>query len=156
LSAKTVNPSIYLPPVQQAKAYTRTFVTPILFVYGEVLFVSCLALMPLRSGLLLSGTLVVLGILDLFFTGNVLWRLRVMHRDDADLEHDHWLWYALLPAIASLLLIASAFGLFFEELLTVPVLAVVVLLSLALGLRNTWNLMFWLTMHRSARHATLD
>lgn len=135
-------------PVQQAKEYTRTFVNPILFVYGEVLCVSCLALMPLDSMLLFSCVLAVLGVLDLLFTGKVLWRIRVVHRDDADVERIYWLWYILLPGMVSLLLLASAFGLFFGEPLTVPVIAVIVLLSLVIGLRNTWNLMLWLTMHR--------
>lgn len=62
-----------------------------------MLFVSCLALMPLRNLLLFSGVLVGLGVLDLFFTGKIIWRIRVVHRDDADIEPDYWLWYILLP-----------------------------------------------------------
>ncbi len=140
-------------PAQQAKEYTRTFVNPILFVYAQVFFVSCLALIPLRSVLLLSSVLVVLGVFNLFFTGKVMWRIRVVHHDDVDIGHDHWLWYTLLPGMVSLLLIACALGLYFEEPLTVPIIAVIVLLSLAIGLRNTWNLMLWLTMRRGVSHA---
>jgi hypothetical protein len=140
-------------PAQKAKEYTRTFVTPILFVYAQVLFVSCLALMPLGNVLLFSGVLVGLGVLDLFFTGKIIWRIRVVHRDDTDIEPDYWLWYILLPGMLSLLLIASAPGLLFDEPLTVPVIAVIALLSLATGLRNTWNLMFWLMMRRGVKQA---
>jgi hypothetical protein len=140
-------------PAQQAKEYVRTFVNPILLIYGEVLFVSCLALMPLLNVLLLSGVLVVLGVLDLFFTGKILWRIRVVHRNDADIENDYWLWHILLPGMASLLLIASAPGLYFGVPLTVPVIAVIVLLSLARGLHNTWKLMLWLVMRRGVSQA---
>ena len=148
----TISIGSYIP-VQQAKEYIRTFVTPILLVYAQVVFVSCLALMPLRNVLLLSCVLIVLGVLDLFFTGTIMWRIRVVHRGDADIEHGYWLWYLLLPGIVSLLFIVSALGLFFDEPLTVPGIAVVVLLSLALGLRNTWNLLLWLVMRRGVRQA---
>ncbi len=138
-------------PVPQAIAYIRTFVTPIFLVYAQVVFVSCLALMPIDNVWLLSCLLIVLGVLDLFFTGKIMWRIRVVHRGDADIEHGYWLWYLLLPGLVSLLFIASALGLFFDEPLTVPGIAVVVLLSLALGLRNTWNLLLWLVMRRGVR-----
>jgi hypothetical protein len=140
-------------PAQQAKEYTRTFVYPILFIYAQVLFVSGMTLMPLHNLLLFSCILVVLGALDLFFTGKVMWRIRVVHHDDTDIEHDYWLWYIVLPGTVSLLLIASAFGLVFEEPLTVPAIAFIVLLSLATGLRNTWNLMLWLMMRRGVPRA---
>ncbi len=140
-------------PAQQAREYTRTFVNPVLFVYMQVLFVSCLFLMPLRNTLLFSIVLIVLGVLNLSLTGKVLWRIRVVHRNDTEIERDHWLWYTLLPGIVSLLLIVSAVGFLLDMPFTLLVIAIIVLVSLAIGLRNTWNLMLWLTMRRGAPRA---
>jgi hypothetical protein len=128
-------------------------VTPIFYVYAQIVFVSCLTLMPGDNVFLLSGVLVVLGVLDLVLTGNILWRIRVVHREDNDIENGYWLWYVVLPSMVSLLLIASAPGLLLDAPLTIPVLALVVLFNLALGLRNTWNLLLWMVMHRAERQA---
>jgi hypothetical protein len=140
-------------PAQQAREYTRTFVNPILLVYAQVLFVSCLFLIPLQSTLLFSIVLSALGIFNLLLTGKVLWRIRVVHRDDTEIERNHFVWYTLLPIVVSLLLIGSAVGFFLAIPFTLLIIASVVLATLAVGLRNTWNLMLWLTMHRGVSRA---
>ena len=139
-------------PAQQAREYTRTFVNPVLLAYMQVLFISCLSLMPLRGTLLFSIVLIVLGVFNLLLTGKVMWRIRVVHRDDTEIDRDHWLWYTLLPGTVSILLIVSAVGFFLEMPFTLLVIAIIVLVSLAIGLRNTWNLMLWLTMRRGVPH----
>jgi len=139
-------------PAQQAQHYLRTFVTPTLIYYAQVLFISCLVVMPLHSAWVLSSVLLILGGLNIYLSLKVLWRIHVIHRDDESIDNNHWLWHIVLPLLVGLLFVANAIGLYFAEPLTLAGLVVAHLLCLAIGLHNSWTLTIWLTLRRGLRY----
>ena len=138
-------------PEKEAREYTRTFVSPILINYAQVLILSCIALMPVQNGLIFPIAVVILGIINIFLVSKVLWRIQVVHRNDRAVERDNWIWHVVVPGIGSLLLLVGAVDLFYNGQIAPLVVAVAELLYLALGLRNTWTLMIWLTVHSGGR-----
>ncbi len=134
-------------PEKEARAYTRTFVEPTLINYAQVLFFSCLAIMPLQNALIFRIAIAILGVINVFFAFKVLWRVRVVHHNDGEIDRDHWLWHVVLPGIAGLLFLGGAFGLFYDQQLALLIAACAELFCIAIGLHNTWTLMIWLTVH---------
>lgn len=131
----------------QAKTSLQTFVEPTLLYYVQTLAISCVAIMPLANPLLLGILLLVLAALDLFLTGKVAFRMRVLDREDVR-DAGHWIWHVVFPLLAGVLSVGTAFGLFLSvpfALLGVPI---VDLLCLAIGLHNSWVLTVWLTQQR--------
>ncbi len=134
-------------PVKQARDSLRTFVNPILNYYSQALLVSCLALMPLQSSLILGGVLLVLGSINIFLSLKVCWRMLVLHSGDA-LGLGHWIWHFLLPLVAGILFVCTAIGFLLGEQLALLGSSLTDLLCLTIGLRNTWVLTIWLVLHR--------
>jgi small-conductance mechanosensitive channel len=137
-------------PAKEARDYIRTFVEPTLINYAQVLFLSCFALMPfqIQNALLFRIAVAILGIINIFLAFKVLWRVRVVHQRDNEIDRDHWIWDVLLPGMVGLLFVGGDVGLFFEQHLALLTIASVVLLCLAISLHNTWVLMIWLTVHK--------
>ena len=119
-----------------------TFVSPILVYYVQAFLLSCLAVIPLQNINIPGFVIVVPGIIDVFLSLKVCWRILVLHRDEMDLGH--WIWHFLLPLLTGLLLVGIAIGVFDDVPLAAPGLAIADLLCLTIGLRNTWVLTLWL------------
>ncbi len=135
-------------PVVQIRASLRTFVTPILVAYFQVLLLACLTLMPRLSASLFAGAVALLGLSNTALAGQVLWRMRVIHRSEM-IDRGHWVWHFGLPFLGALLLLVTAYG-FFRAVPSAEVgLAGAQLLSLTAGLRNSWVLMIWLALQRT-------
>jgi len=132
--------------VKHAAATIRTFVTPILFAYVHVLLISCLAVMPLQNTLLLGVVLVAQGSFSIFMALKVLWRILVLHREEAELGH--WVWHFALPFLAGILFVTTALGFLLGQSLALAGLAITDLLYLTIGVRNSWTLTIWLILNQ--------
>jgi hypothetical protein len=132
--------------VRHAAATIRTFVTPILLSYAHVLLISCLAVMPLQNTLILGAVLVAQGSFSILLAAKVLWRMLVLHREEADLGH--WLWHCALPFLAGTLFVATALGFLQGQSLALAGLAITDLLYLTIGVRNSWTLTIWLILNQ--------
>jgi hypothetical protein len=132
--------------VTQIADSIRSFVTPILWTYAQVLLISCLAVMPLQGPLALTIVLVALGCLDIALTAQVGWRFVFLHREDMD--RGHWVWHFVLPLLAGILFVVSALGLLWGQSLAPLGLAITDLLCLAIGLRNSWLLTVWIILNQ--------
>ena len=137
-------------PAQKAIIYLQTFVTPTLLYYFQVLIVACLAVIPLQSSFVFSGALFILGATNCYLALKVLLRTRMLRRNEEQVDNGHWLWHITLPGGAGILLIASAIAYSLSEPLSLTGFAIVQLLNLAIGVRNTWTLTIWLTLRRGA------
>jgi len=135
-------------PAAQIRNSLRTFVTPILVAYFQVLLLSCAALMPLLSLPLFGGAVALLGVFNTALVGQVLWRMRVVHRAEV-IDRGHWIWHFALPFLGAVLLLVTAYGFFRAVPVAALGLAVTQLLSLTTGLRNSWVLMIWLALRRA-------
>ena len=141
--------------MQQTTNALRTFVTPILLSYVQVLLVSCFAVMPLQNFFILGSVPVVLGAINILLALKVCWRMLVLHRDD-EIDLGHWIWHFLLPLIAGLLFISTSLSFFWDGPLAALALSIAVLLCLMIGLRNTWVLTIWLLLHRKQEDSNID
>lgn len=131
----------------QAKAYTRTFINPILLSYSQVLLLSCLAIMPL-PGLSIYGILfIAMGCLNSYLALKICWRILVIHRDD-NIDLSHWIWHVILPLLTGLTLGITAVGFLMATSWATLGLSITTLLFLTIGLRNTWVLTIWLLVRR--------
>jgi hypothetical protein len=135
--------------LRQASTSLRTFVEPTLLYYVQVLAISCVAIMPLPNPLLLGVLLIVLGCLDLFLPMKVSWRILLLHRDEAR-DVVHLIWHIALPLLAGVIYIGSAIALLIGLPFAPGGISLVDLLCLAIGLRNSWALTVWLTLHRES------
>ena len=133
--------------LRQVTTSLRTYVEPTLLYYVQALVVSCVAIMPLSTPLLLGGVLMVLASLDLFLTGRVAFRMLVLHRDEV-LNAEHWIWNTALPFLAGIVSIGTTVGLLIGLPFALMGVWMVDLLCLAIGLHNSWVLTVWLTQHR--------
>lgn len=109
--------------------------------------------MLLANPLLLGVLLLVLAALDLFLTGRVSWRMRVLHGEEAR-DARHWIWYMAFPLLAGVLSISTALGLLLGVPFALLGIPMVDLLCLAIGLHNSWVLTVWLTLHREEPQLT--
>lgn len=141
--------------LRQATNSLRTFVDPTLLYYVEALVVSCVAIMPLASPLMLSIVLIVLGSIDIVLTVKVCWRMLVLHRDEA-INVGHWVWHIAFPLLAGILYICTAIGLLSGLQLALVGLSLADLFCLTIGLRNTWALTIWLLLHQEGLNNTQD
>lgn len=138
--------------VTQIADAIRTFVTPILLTYAQVLLVSCLAVMPLQGSLVLAVVLIGLGSFNIALTAQVAWRALALHREDVD--GGHWVWHFALPLLAGILFVASALGFLWGQSLAPVALAITDLLCLAIGLRNSWLLTIWIILNQKQGSST--
>ena len=138
-------------PVKQVTDSLQTFVTPTLIYYFQALLVSCVAIMPLLSPLIFGGALAILGGFNIVLALRVFWRIRIVHRDDG-IDLVHLIWHCLLPLTAGLLFLGTAIGFLLGESLAPLGLSIAELLCLTIGLRNTWDLMIWLSLRRAQEH----
>lgn len=141
--------------LRQATNSLRTYVDPTLLYYVQALIVSCLAVMPLSTLLIPAVVLMVLGILDIFLSVKVGWRILALHREEG-FGLGHALWHITLPLLAGILYTGSAIGLLVGLSLAPEGLSIAVLLCLAIGLHNTWMLTIWLILHRDGMNDTRD
>ena len=139
--------------MKQATTSIRTFVNPTLIYYAQVLFISCLAVMPVQSPPIVDGVLLVLGGINIFLALKVWWRILVLHRDQNP-DAGHWFWHCVLPLIAGILFVCAAIGFMLDAQLSMLGVAVTDLLFLAIGLHNTWELTLWLVLHRKKSEAS--
>jgi hypothetical protein len=118
----------------QRSAATRTFMSPIIFHYTCVLFLSLMALVPM-SELALAAFVAVVALIGGSFSVVVL--IDVLHRnvDAADR-----LGYGALPLAAYAAGLAAAGFLFANSFIGPYVLAGALLLLLLVNIRNAWDL----------------
>ena len=143
-------------PEKEARAYTRTFVDPILINYAQVLILSCLALMPLQNALVFPIAVALLGVMNIYLVFKVLWRMRVVHRNDGTIDRNDWQWHLALPGVASLLFVGGPVSFFYNQTPALLVIACAALSCLVIGLRNIWTLMIWLTVHSREKFPTSE
>lgn len=132
---------------KRATDLLRTFVSPTLIYYAQVLLISCLAVMPLPNLFAFEIVLAVLGCLNIFLALKICWRILVVHRDE-HINFEHWVWDIVLPLVAGILLLGSAISFSQSGQLAPLELSIADLLCLAIGLHNTWVLMIWLVLHQ--------
>jgi hypothetical protein len=121
-----------------------TFSTPTIVHFGAALFVAASLAAPWRS---LTHVVVLLGLTGVI---GLVYALRVIvlaknltqYRPGAD----DWTWYAILPLVAYLAILASALLLTIAPKNALFVLAAGVLLLVFIGIHNAWDVVVWIAV----------
>jgi len=124
---------------------TRTFMSPVLFHYTAVLFLSLIALIPTHTLTSLGITIAIVAAIG--FCYSIMIFVRVMRADHADVA-DRFA-YGASPLAAYAATLAAAGLLLAQSPASANVLAGALLLLLVINIRNAWDLMLAL-----ARRAT--
>ena len=124
----------------------RIYVTPTLFHFASIAVVSAVSLIPAGRAGLIGIVLIGCGVGGLAYAAMVTLALSGRHRPDIM----HWtdpVFYALLPALVYLGLLASGIA-FLEKVLNAPYYAAAALIVLLLlGVRDTWDVTLWSAHH---------
>lgn len=128
---------------------TRTYMSPIAFHFTSALFVSAIALVPSHSRLSLGVLIGLNALAGAAYASFVLPRLMTDHI--ADLADR--ICYGIIPLIAYLLGLASAYLIFRGSPHAPEFLAGATVLLLIVNIRNAWDLMLSLTRRRGPDQA---
>ena len=124
----------------------RAFVTPTVVYFTSALIVSGVMMMP-RVDPVVLGVLLLLGSIAglayVFWTG--------VHRNwrENKLGWDDFIWYATLPLLGYIVMLAAAIGIWMRGAFGPYALAAAVMLLMVVGIRNAWDLVIWFAQKRA-------
>ncbi|HEV7129113.1 MAG TPA: hypothetical protein VGN32_16905, partial [Ktedonobacterales bacterium] len=130
------------------------FTTPTVVHFGAVLFVAAVLSAPWPALWLAALILGLCGLAGVAYTGIVIRRLRRVESYQPVLED--WLWYALLPLLAYIVLIVAALLLPGNAVLALFGTAAMMVLLLFLGIHNAWDTVTYLAVDQLAPHGEQD
>ncbi len=130
----------------------RIFLSPTVVAFSGIFAASLVGVMPattcLPPGLLLAG----IGLLGLVYSG-LVWRRMVREGIARSIDLEDRAWYAMIPAVAYILLAAAGLAFCLGAVVACPVLASGMCLLLLAGIRNAWDMTTWVVLHRGSRAA---
>ena len=126
----------------------RTFVSPIIIHLSAVLVIAMLVMIPIHTTASLGVYLALGGVAGLVYAGATGVHLWQHHRGRTRVKRADWVWRVLLPAISYLMISGAAVRLLLRASSLPEGLAIAVIVLLLLGIRNTWDLLLWITQHR--------
>jgi hypothetical protein len=126
---------------EENRAALRAFLTPTVVHFALVLFVSVLVMMPTHSRAGLGVVLALAGIGGSLYCGQILVQIVIRRHFKVDLLDR--LFYALLPMVGYLLVLASAYLLLVAVPAAATLLGVALLVLLVAALRNAWDMTVW-------------
>jgi hypothetical protein len=115
---------------------TRTFLSPVVFHYTSVLFVSLIVLIPIHTPLSLGISVGIVAAIGLTYSTVILARL--IRDDVADLA-DHF-GYGASPEVAYAAALVAAWLLAAQSSIGAAILAGALMLLLVVNIRNAWDL----------------
>jgi hypothetical protein len=123
-----------------------TFNTPTVVNFCAALLISAIVTAPWHS-LFPAGVLVgLVGLAGVAYSLRVTYRLRTRMSELYSPEVDDWLWYAVLPTAAYLLVAGAAIGLFAAATGAPFALAAAAILLIFIGIHNAWDVVTYLAM----------
>ena len=126
---------------------TRTFMSPVVFHYTNILFLSLIALIPTQTWLTFGLTIGIASIGSIIYSAVILHRL--LHDNIADLADR--LAYGSVPVLCYAAGLVSAYLLIEQSTAGLDVLAGAALLLLVVNIRNAWDLMIALARKSNER-----
>ena len=127
---------------------TRTFISPVVFHYTNILFLSLIALIPGQSELTFGLTIAAAACGSLIYS--VIIFVRVVRQPIADLADR--LGYGSAPLISYTAGLVAAWLILTGHHAGLDVLAAAALLLLVVNIRNAWDLMLSLARHSAERN----
>lgn len=132
---------------REHQAGIRSFLSPRVVHFSEVLVICLLATIPTQTWLSLGVLQTGAGAIGLAYSGWT-WRRMMKHGIIASIDVADRLWYALLPIVAYLLVTAAGVSLLRQSQRSFDILALALILLLLLGIRNAWDMTVWIIDRR--------
>jgi hypothetical protein len=132
---------------REHQAGIRSFLSPTVVHFSTVLIICLLATIPTETWSVLGVLLTCAGVIGLAYSGWI-WRRMMKHGIIASIDVVDRLWYALLPTATHLLVIVAGVSLWRQSEVSLNILALVLILLLLIGLRNSWDMTVWVMDHR--------
>jgi hypothetical protein len=131
---------------------TRTFMSPVVFHYTNILFLSLIALVPEQNPTIFSIVIAVATLGSLAYS--IFVALRVFRHSISDLPDR--LAYGLAPVVAYSAGLVAAWLVFHGSEAGLNVLAGAALLLLVVNMRNAWDLMLSLARRNALQRQSAD
>lgn len=122
----------------------QAFITPTVVHFASALFVCLLAVIPTHSWYTLGGLLGAGGLAGSVYCGRILTEIVIRRRYDVDLSDR--LFYALIPFVGNLVVLASALLLIMQSAASADLIAAGLLILLVAGIRNAWDMTLWVVL----------
>lgn len=132
---------------ERGKVAMRSFLSPTVLHFSAVLVSSIVALVPNQSWFSLGLILLIIGGSGAAYAS---WNSRRMSRHGITESIDliDRLWYARLPAVFYLLILAAGLGLILRLPAALDALAAGLVFLLLAGIRNAWDMSVWIIQRR--------
>jgi hypothetical protein len=126
-----------LTPEPDSRRNTATYMSPVVFHYANVLFLSLIALVPTQTWQSFGTVIAVAAAGSVIYS--IVIAVRVHHNPISDLPDR--LCYGIIPMLCYATGVVAALLLFEEKTVALDLLAGAVLLLLVVNIRNAWDLM---------------
>ena len=117
----------------------RAFLSPSVVHFTSVLVACLIAVAPIRSSKILAGLLGSDGLFGLLYAVHV-WRNIIRHSFTTVIDLEDRVWYAVLPAVGYVIMIAASVTFPLEVYAGCGVLALAMIVLLLVGIRNAWDM----------------
>ncbi|HET9110009.1 MAG TPA: hypothetical protein VFN78_04195 [Ktedonobacterales bacterium] len=122
------------------------FTTPTVVQFGLALLLAATLSAPWPDLMPLSALLVLIG-LGMLAYGAIIVR-RIRRQESYDPVAEDWLWYGVVPLVATVALLVAAVLLVSDPTLALYIIAGVMLVLMFNALHNAWDLVTWITIQR--------
>jgi hypothetical protein len=123
---------------------TRNFTTPTIVHFSAALLIAGIMSAPWHRFEIAEGLIGLAGVAGVIYTSRITYRLTKMPNYDVDV--DEWIWYAALPILAYVVIVASAAGAAFITSQALFALAGATLLLIFIGIHNAWDVVTYLSI----------
>lgn len=118
--------------------------TPTVVLFSTAFFISAIAVAPLPTGACYGLPIALMGLVGLFYLGRAT--IRGLRLDGYEADREDRAWFMFLPLVAYAAIAYAGFALSFRVPYTLPVLAVSVLFTVLIGIRNAWDVASYLAI----------
>jgi hypothetical protein len=116
---------------------TRTFMSPVVFHYSNIMFLSIIALIPTQTWESFGLTIAIAATASVVYSGFILYRLAY----DENADFGDRVAYGVIPVITYLTGLYAAYRILNESKTGLEILAGASLALLVVNIRNAWDLM---------------
>jgi len=139
--AASIGASVF---TEKSRAAMQAFISPTVVHFTTVLVIAVLAVVPTHEWVTLAGLLALVGLAGAIYSAKLWIQLFVHRRFDVDIVDR--LFYAAIPLVGHLLLLAAAFLLLRQSEAGLDLLAAGQITLLLAGIRNAWDMMIWIVI----------
>lgn len=128
----------------EASEGISTFSTPTVLYFCAGLFISAMLSAPWRSLVHVATVIVIAGVAGVAYIVRVMVRTRRQTAYDPEVED--WIWYSMLPMMASLTVVAGGILLTRIPVEAMFVLGAATLMFIFIGIRNAWDIVTYIAL----------